>query len=263
MKNNSDKNKKADIMKYEKNKLHTKYIVALSILVSFGSIVLSTYNQEAFVSQFSFAGTITSIILSIIAIWMSISGERSTNEIRNKISDSTDSLLKTSKKIKRLNNNYEKTMSTQLEELKTVQEQLTKILSSVDSVSQEVSQMQKNTVDTPTSENNALNSEQKKAIFNIIYQWATYNNSFAEFIFCHMIYFVTYNLQNAKIIQLNETVNYLLKLNVNINIWINTINTNWGVINTLISASLFNDEIVMNSIHSTISKYVNLQVPPI
>lgn len=139
---------------------------------------------NAFVSQFSFAGTITSIILSIIAIWMSISGEQSTNEIRNKISDSTDSLLKTSKKIKRLNNNYEKTMSTQLEELKTVQEQLTKIISTVDNVSQEVSQMQKSTFNTSASENtNTLTNDQKIAIFKNIYQWSIQNDDRLEYLF--------------------------------------------------------------------------------
>lgn len=255
-------NKEVDIVQYEKLKLHIKYIIIIAVILFFGGIVLATSNQNEFVSQISFGSTMTSIILSVIAIWMSISGERTTNDIKTKISYSADRLSETTEKIGILNNNYEKTMSTQLEELKTVQEQLTKVLSSVDNVSQEVSQMQKNTVATTTSENNALNSGQKIALFNNIYQWATYNNNqFAEFIFCHMIYFVTYNLQNAK--NLNDIINYLYKLSNTTSNWLYTIYINWGVINTLISVSLFNDETVMNSIHSTISKYVNLQVPPI
>lgn len=39
------------------------------------------------VAQVSFASTITSIVLSAIAIWMSITGERSTNEIKTRIMD--------------------------------------------------------------------------------------------------------------------------------------------------------------------------------
>ena len=48
------------------------------------ALVTKTSDNDIFVNQVSFASTITSIILSVVAIWMSISGERTTNEIRTK-----------------------------------------------------------------------------------------------------------------------------------------------------------------------------------
>ena len=87
-----ENNKNIDPIQHEKLKLHIKYIVAIALILLFGGIVLATSNQNEFVNQVSFASTITSIILSVIAIWMSISGERSTNDIRISIAESTERL---------------------------------------------------------------------------------------------------------------------------------------------------------------------------
>ena len=121
-------NKEVDIVQHEKLKLHIKYIIVIAVVLLFGGVVLATSNQNKFVSQISFGSTMTSIILSVIAIWMSISGERTTNDIKSKISYSADRLSETTEKIETLNNNHTETLDTQLSELKDVKEQLSKII---------------------------------------------------------------------------------------------------------------------------------------
>lgn len=85
-------------LQQEKLKLHFTYIVVICFIICIGTVILAAHNQETFVSQISFAGTITSIVLSILAIWLSMSGERTTNDIRIKISESTERLSETTKK---------------------------------------------------------------------------------------------------------------------------------------------------------------------
>ena len=68
----------------EKNKLHIKYLIAIASFISLGSIVLSLCEKDIFVAQVSFASTITSIVLSVIAIWMRISGEECRNPQQQK-----------------------------------------------------------------------------------------------------------------------------------------------------------------------------------
>lgn len=55
-------------LKHEKLKLHYKYLIVIAIIILFAGIVLATSNQNEFVSQVSFGSTISSIILSVIAI---------------------------------------------------------------------------------------------------------------------------------------------------------------------------------------------------
>ena len=129
-------------VKNDNLKLPFIYVVVICFIICIGTIIIAAHNQESFVSQVSFAGTITSIVLSVIAIWMSISGERSTNDIRIKIAESTERLSDTTKNVEILNKNYENTMDTQLNELKKVQEQLTKVIFSINSVGEQVSHLQ-------------------------------------------------------------------------------------------------------------------------
>ena len=62
-------------------------ILIMSIALMILALTVKTASNAEFVGQVSFASTITSIVLSVIAIWMSITGERSTSEIRNKVTD--------------------------------------------------------------------------------------------------------------------------------------------------------------------------------
>lgn len=69
-------------------KLHLKYILSISFACICLVIVLSFCEDSTFKNCVSVSSTVTSIILSVIAIILSVTGERTTNEIRNKVSDS-------------------------------------------------------------------------------------------------------------------------------------------------------------------------------
>lgn len=75
-----------------RTKLHCKYIVSISLGVVVWLVATGTANNSEFSSWVSFSGTITSIILSVIAIFMSISGESKMNSIRDKMDDAVEEL---------------------------------------------------------------------------------------------------------------------------------------------------------------------------
>lgn len=235
-------NKEVDIVQHEKLRLHIRYIIGISVFLLFGGIVLATSNQNEFVSQISFGSTMTSIILSVIAIWMSISGERTTNDIKSKISYSADRLSETTEKIEILNNNHTKTLDKQLGELKDVKEQLSKIIQSVNHVEEQVSHMYNKNIDSSnTSNENIMNTEQKIALFNNVRSWATNNEQFQEFLFCTIAKIIIQKNIEHRPFSFNEIMYTLNQLGIKVNYNISSINTYWGIINTLLAASVFDD----------------------
>lgn len=75
------------------------YIIVIFITISFTIFIMKGSSDSSFVENFNFASTITSIILSIIAILLTlIDGEKSTSAL-DKISKSTESLTDASDKI--------------------------------------------------------------------------------------------------------------------------------------------------------------------
>lgn len=101
-------------IKYEKQKIHCRYISCICIAISIWLITTSTYKQSGFIEQISFASTITSIILSVIAIILSITGEGKTEGIRNQMMETTQELRNTVKTVQGINKGVE----SSLEELK-------------------------------------------------------------------------------------------------------------------------------------------------
>lgn len=258
-----ENNKNIDPIQHEKLKLHIKYIVAIALILLFGGIVLATSNQNEFVNQISFASTITSIILSVIAIWMSISGERSTNDIRMSIAESTERLSGTTKEIESLNSNYKETMDKQLIQLTNVQEQLTNIIHSVDNVGEQVARMQeKNTIVSDSINNNTITTSQRIAIFNNAYAWATYKQPYLEWLFCKIMVFNITCIKNSTLLTLNEIFLHLAQAGVNTNFYTGFINTVWGVFNTLISASVFYDENALSAILEIVNAKIIIPITP-
>lgn len=88
------------IVDHEKLKLHMVYIIIISITVIAVFITTSCYWNIKFVDEVYFAGVISSIILSIIAIIMTISGEQKSNNTKNKLEDISDNLVVISQETK-------------------------------------------------------------------------------------------------------------------------------------------------------------------
>lgn len=138
----------------EKNKLHIKYITGFASVLTLGSVVLAGYNNVAFVSQFSFASTVTSIVLSVVAIWMSISGERTTNEIKNKILDASQRLEDTTSNVEKINSNYHEEISNQILSLECIQNKLDGIVTCFSDVKNEMSATKEQVVHIANKINN-------------------------------------------------------------------------------------------------------------
>lgn len=117
------------------------FVLILGIALMIFAVVIKTSDDAVFVNQVSFAGTITSIILSVIAIWMSITGERSTNEIKTKVSESVDKLLKTSNESDKLVTDLSEMLSGQNESYNKIKNQMESILSEVNGVKTTIESM--------------------------------------------------------------------------------------------------------------------------
>ena len=83
--------------------LHRNYIVCISVGILVWMLATGQANSTEFSSWISFASTITSIILSVIAIFMSISGENKTDAIRNQMEEAANKLEKTTESIDQAN----------------------------------------------------------------------------------------------------------------------------------------------------------------
>ncbi len=255
MENNQNK----DNLKYELLKLHYKYLIAIAAILFFGSIVLATFNQNNFVSQVSFAGTITSIILSVIAIWMSISNERTTNDLRMKIAESTERLSGTTKEIEILNNNHKETMDKQLDELKSVQEQLTQVIHSINNVEKQVSYIYENkSANFHTIDNNTMKTDQKFNLFNNVFLWATNNDYIEQYIFYRITQIIIDKKKVNSPFSLDEIMHSLTQSGINVNCYLGAIHVYWGIINTLLAASVFDDDEITKHISEGISNKFRL-----
>lgn len=249
-------NQTIDSIKHEKLKLHYKYLIVIAAILLFGGIILASADQTEFAAQVSFASTITSIILSVIAILMSLWGERTTNDIKTRITESAERLSGYTKEIGVLNNSHKETMDKQLGELKNVQEQLTQVIQSIGNVEKQVSSMYHNT--NPGTIGNAMNPSQGIQLFRLIYSWATTNDYIGEWIFCKITEFVIQKHSQHLPFYFNDITSTLTYHNININLWWNNINIYWGIINTLLAASVFDDTGTLNDI----CKIVNEKLYP-
>lgn len=264
-----EKKENADTIQNEKNKLHIKYLIAIASAISLGSIVLSLCNKDTFVAQVSFASTITSIVLSVIAIWMSISGERTTNDIKIRILESTDRLAKTTENVEILNNKNESIMNTQLDELNSVKEKLEAIIHSVDTVGEQVTVMQKMVNVTPntpqTVDDKRMSTEQKIALFQNLYTWAidnsTSNKKYRAWLLCVMTQRFLDNKKKSIPNIYREAMKHLKTINANLDKWNKVINAYWGALCILSMSSVFSDQNAVKKISEMITPWLDSQPP--
>lgn len=90
-----------------KAKLHCKYLIVIAAMVCIWLFSVKTYGDSAFVSQMSFASTITSIILSVLAIIMSITGEGKTEHIKEQLETTAKEIQESQQKVNEINKSVE------------------------------------------------------------------------------------------------------------------------------------------------------------
>ena len=95
------------LLHMEKTRLHARYIVIICVAICVWSLVTGTAHKDIFVSQISFASTVTSIILSVIAIIISITGESKTTMMKAQMEDTAHQLETTVEKITQISETTE------------------------------------------------------------------------------------------------------------------------------------------------------------
>lgn len=90
-------------VKCMKTKLHSRYIACISAGIVIWVLATGKANSPDFANWISFASTITSIILSVIAIIMSITGESKTDAMREQMEETTKKLEATANAIENAN----------------------------------------------------------------------------------------------------------------------------------------------------------------
>ena len=86
-----------------KTKLHSRYIAIISAGIVTWSLATGEANTAEFSDWISFASTIASIILSVIAIILSITGESKSDVMREKIEEAVKKLENTAQTIEGAN----------------------------------------------------------------------------------------------------------------------------------------------------------------
>ena len=83
------------------------YLIVIATMICVWLFSLITYEKDDFVGQVSFASTITSIILSVLAIIMSITGEGKTEHIKEQLEVTAKDIQETQRKVNEINKSVE------------------------------------------------------------------------------------------------------------------------------------------------------------
>ncbi len=126
-------------LKCMKTRIHSIYIASIAFGLVVWALASGQANNEEFSSWISFASTVTSIILSVIAIFMSISGENKTDLMRDKMEEASKKIEKTAKDIAIANQESVKNIT----DLKVEMDDLKDILKNLpDATAKQVTQYQ-------------------------------------------------------------------------------------------------------------------------
>lgn len=183
MTENTDK--QCDI-KYEKLKLHIKYISGISIAICALVITISTFYTKEFVEQVSFAGTISSIILSVIAIIMTIAGETKADNAKDRLINTTFTLQTVANGMKE-NADKVTEIGKILDEIKVIQCKLEEVNDGVD----EIKNAQiRNILEKNSSKK--IDTQETDLLIKIYESWIMYDEGegFASEMVISAIYFI-------------------------------------------------------------------------
>lgn len=124
--------------KYEKGKLHIRYLFIIAGILAVISISIALGGNSEALGQISMASTVSSIILSAIAIFMSIAGENKLNYTQNTLLETSDRLSSITDNIEHANGLLDDTIYQKLSKLDEISDRLERIGQSVNNVEKEV-----------------------------------------------------------------------------------------------------------------------------
>lgn len=123
---------------YERGKLHVRYLLIIACILAVISISIALGGNDSALGQISMASTVSSIILSAIAIFMSISGEDKLNYTHNKLLETSDRMSDITANIEKANNSLNSTINEKFLKMDDIFDRLERIGQSVDNMEKEV-----------------------------------------------------------------------------------------------------------------------------
>ena len=124
--------------KYEKGILHIRYLFIIAVILAVIGISIALGGSSEALGQISMASTVSSIILSAIAIFMSISGENKLNYTQNTLMDTSDRLSSITDNIEHANGLLDNAIGKKLSKLDEISDRLERIGQSVNNVEKEI-----------------------------------------------------------------------------------------------------------------------------
>lgn len=155
--------------KYEKSKLHTRYLLIIAGILAVIGISIALGGCSEALGQISMASTVSSIILSSIAIFMSISGENKLNYTHDRLVETSDRMSEITGHIEKANSMLDSTINQKLVRIDDIFDRLEEIGQSVNNVEKEM--LNKTTLD--------MNKESTATISSNIL-WEIYDNMVKE-----------------------------------------------------------------------------------
>lgn len=134
-----------------RTKLHSRYQSCIALGIVIWLIATGTANNEEFSDWVSFASTIASIILSVVAIIMSISGESQMNTIRDRMEEAVQEMDQVLKSI-------EKENATSLENTKELRDAIIRLDAKIAGMPDEVIEKMQNKFNISTNDNQEVES---------------------------------------------------------------------------------------------------------
>lgn len=127
-----------DKVTYEKGKLHIRYLFIIAVILAVIGISIALGGNSEALGQISMASTVSSIILSSIAIFMSISGENKLNYTHDKLLETSEKMSDITADIEKANSLLNTTINQKLFKIDDIFNRLEQIGQSVDNVEKEV-----------------------------------------------------------------------------------------------------------------------------
>lgn len=138
-------------------KLHLRYISGILAMIIVWLITTGTASDANFPSWISFSSTITSIILSVLAIILSITGEGKTEKIKEQLEDTAKKINESQEKVNEINDCIENNLSRLNEEIKKLSDRIEEV---PQKTAQRVTEYKnKRMYNPPTKESKKINGE--------------------------------------------------------------------------------------------------------
>ncbi|MCI5872528.1 MAG: hypothetical protein PUJ55_12130 [Clostridiales bacterium] len=154
-------------------KMRARYLGILALVVITWQVAIYCVSSEQFVDELSLAATVSSIILSVLAIIMSISGNKTMNEIEVRLGDTASKMNTSSNKATEINDSLIKNIAKQEDIFIKFEERLGTIIQKIDSVKESTDKFYNSRTDfllddTDKDAKELLNEEKARRFFSAL-----------------------------------------------------------------------------------------------